>query len=105
MNSLHIAPAAQKDLLEIKKYITEDLENPDAALSTVSKITKTIRTLYDHALIGTPLSSIADVSSDYCFLSSGNYMVFYRVNDRDVYVDRILYGHRDYLRVLFPNLF
>ena len=42
MNSLHIAPAAQKDLLEIKKYITEDLENPDAALSTVSKITKTI---------------------------------------------------------------
>ena len=103
MNNLHLSPAAQDDLSEIKAYIAEDLENPQAALSTVSKITKTIRLLQEHALIGTPLSSVADVNSDYRYLVSGSYMVFYRVADKDVFIDRVLYGRRDYLRILFAD--
>ena len=103
MNNLHLSPAAQDDLSEIKAYIAEDLENPQAALSTVSKITKTIRLLQEHALIGTLLSSVADVNSDYRYLVSGSYMVFYRVSDKDVFIDRVLYGRRDYLRILFAD--
>ena len=41
MNNLHLSKEAQNDLAEIKAYITEELENPDAALATVSRITKT----------------------------------------------------------------
>ena len=103
MNKLHLSPEAQEDLSEIKAYIAEDLENPRAALSTVTKITKTIRMLQDHALIGTPLSAVADVNSDYRYLVSGNYMVFYRVAGKDVFIDRVLYGRRDYLRILFAD--
>lgn len=103
MNKLHLSPEAQEDLSEIKAYIAEDLENPQAALSTVMKITKTIRMLQDHALIGTPLSAVADVNSDYRYLVSGNYMVFYRVAGKDVFIDRVLYGRRDYLRILFAD--
>ena len=103
MNKLHLSPEAQEDLSEIKAYIAEDLENPQAALSTVMKITKTIRMLQDHALIGTPLSAMADVNSDYRYLVSGNYMVFYRVAGKDVFIDRVLYGRRDYLRILFAD--
>ena len=103
MNKLHLSPEAQEDLSEIKAYIAEDLENPQAALSTVTKITKTIRMLQDHALIGTPLSALADVNSDYRYLVSGNYMVFYRVAGKDVFIDRVLYGRRDYLRILFAD--
>lgn len=103
MNKLHLSPEAQEDLSEIKAYIAEDLENPQAALSTVTKITKTIRMLQDHALIGTPLSAVADVNSDYRYLVSGNYMVFYRVAGKDVFIDRVLYGRRDYLRILFAD--
>jgi len=51
-------------------------------------------------MIGTPLISVAEVDSDYRFLVSGKYMVFYRVTGKDIYVDRILYGRRDYLRIL-----
>ena len=104
MNKLHLSPEAQEDLSEIKAYIAEDLENPQAALSTVTKITKTIRMLQDHALIGTPLSAVADVNSDYRYLVSGNYMVFYRVAGKDVFIDRVLYGRRDYLRILFADI-
>lgn len=104
MSDLHLAPEAEDDLDEIKEHIAEDLENPQAALSIVSKIVKNIRMLRDHALIGAPLSSIADVDSDYRFLVSGSYMVFYRVNGSDVFIDRVLYGRRDYLRILFPDV-
>ena len=30
-------------------------------------------------------------------------MVFYRANGNDIYIDRVLYGRRDYLRVLFDK--
>lgn len=103
MNNLHLSEEAQSDLADIKDYIVKELENPIAALSTVRKITKEIRVLREHALIGTPLSSIADAEGDYRFLVTGNYLTFYRVQGSDVYVDRILYGRRDYLRTLFGD--
>ena len=104
MNNLYLSPEAQDDLSEIKAYIAEDLENPQAALSTVTKITKTIRMLQEHALIGVPLSAIADVNSDYRYLISGSYMIFYRVTGKDVFIDRVLYGRRDYPRILFGDI-
>ena len=104
MNNLYLSPEAQDDLSEIKAYIAEDLENPQAALSTVTKITKTIRMLQEHALIGVPLSAIADVNSDYRYLISGSYMIFYRVTGKDVFIDRVLYCRRDYLRILFGDI-
>ena len=50
------------------------------------------------------LSSIADVGTNHRFLVSGSYMVFYRVQGSNVYVDRILYGRSDYMSVLFKDL-
>ena len=103
MNNLHLSNEAQTDLADIKTYIAEDLENPQAAIATVRKITKAIRMLRDHALIGAPLSAAADADREYRFLVSGNYMIFYRVNGTDVYIDRVLYGRRDYMKVLFED--
>lgn len=103
MNNLHLSDEAQSDLVGIKQYIAEDLENPTAAIATVRRITKGIRSLREHALIGPPLSSIANVESDYRFLVTGNYISFYRVCGKEVYIDRVLYARRDYLRILFAN--
>ena len=101
MNNIYLSQEAQDDLVEIKAYIEDVLENPAAALSTVSKITKSLRVLRTFALAGAALSSIADVESDYRFVISGNYISFYRVRGNDVYIDRILYARCDYLRILF----
>lgn len=103
MNSLHLSEEAQNDLAEIKLYIAKELENPVAALATVSKITKKIRILENHARAGAPLSSITEIENNYRFLVSGNYLVFYRVCGKDIYIDRILYARRDYLRILFGD--
>lgn len=104
MNNLHLSEEAQNDLVEIKAYIEEELLNPSAALAAVSKITKSLRILKMYAKAGTPLSSIADAESDYRFIISGNYMSFYRTYENEVYVDRILYARRDYMRVLFGDV-
>lgn len=104
MNRLHFSPEAQADLTGIKEYISEDLENPIAAMSTVGKILEQIRSLGGQAFIGTPLSAVTDIESDYRFLVSGNYLIFYRAYGAEVYIDRVLYGRRDYLRILFDGL-
>ena len=52
---------------------------------------------------GPPLSSIMDIENDYRFITSGNYISFYRVCGSEVYIDRILYALRDYMRILFGN--
>lgn len=104
MNNLHLSEEARNDLAEIKAYIEKELLNPSAALATVSKITKDLRILRTYAKAGALLSSIADVESDYRFLVSGNYLSFYRTCGSEVYVDRILYARRDYMRVLFGDI-
>ena len=104
MNKLNISPEASNDLKEIKQYISEELENETAADNTVRKIIERIRQLEEHALIGAPLDSVVDVKSDYRYLVCGSYLVFYRAYKTDVYIDRVLYGRRDYMPVLFGQL-
>lgn len=31
-------------------------------------------------------------------------MAFYRVSEKNIYIDRVLYGKRNYLKVLFPDM-
>lgn len=103
MNRIYLSELAQDDLQTIKSYIEQDLESPGAALATVRRITKRIRILEEHAYAGARLSSITQIESDYRFLVCGRYLAFYHVNEKDVYIDRILYGSRDYLKVLFGD--
>ena len=98
---LHVSPEALDDLQGIREYIAGKLENPTAAQDTVSRITGAIRNLSDFPAIGAPLSSIIDMPTDYRFLVSGNYLVFYRQEGDGVYVVRVLYARRDYIRILF----
>lgn len=104
MNNIHLSEEAQNDLIKIRAYLEEELLNPSSALETISKITKGLRILRNYAQTGTPLSSVADIESDYRFIVSGNYVGFYRAYDQEIYVDRILYARRDYMRILFGDV-
>ncbi|MGM9542902.1 MAG: type II toxin-antitoxin system RelE/ParE family toxin [Candidatus Limivicinus sp.] len=103
MNRLHLSFDARTDLEEIREYISIELENPSAAANTIARITKELRILRSFAQAGAPLSSITNIQSEYRYLTVGNYMVFYRVLGPDVFIDRILYGKRNYLRTLLGN--
>jgi len=101
MFKLKISPKAKDDLAEIKEYISQELGNPQAALNLLIKITKKMRGLTEYPEMGTQLSSVVDIQTDYRFVVCDNYLVFYRCEDGSILVSRILYGRRDYMRVLF----
>ena len=103
-NKIHYSPESRRDLDDIWDYIVSELQNRSAAEHVVDCIMDAVDQLKNFAEMGTPLSSIADVGTDYRFLVSGNYMVFYRVRGSDVYIDRVLYGRSDYMSALFKDL-
>ena len=103
-NKIHYSPESRRDLDDIWDYIVSELQNRYAAERVIDRIIDAVDPLKKFAEMGTPLSSIADIGTDYRFLVSGNYMVFYRVQGNDVYIDRVLYGRSDYMSVLFKDL-
>ena len=103
-NKIHMAAQAQRDLDDIAEYILFDLSNPTAAMNIVEQIVKEIDELAKFPQMGAMLSSIAEVETNYRFLVIDQYLAFYRVMGSDIYVDRILYGRRDYLRILLDTL-
>ncbi len=103
MTKLHISDDARADLAEIKAYISDELGNPAAAKSTVKNITRRIRELQNFPLMGPALSSVSSVSSDFRYLVSGNYLIFYQVKQGEVYIARVMYGRRNYIQLLFEE--
>ena len=104
MTKIVYSPKARNDLDEIWTYISEKLLNPSAAEATVNGILDTIDMLQAQAEIGKPLYFSSDLFSGYRFLVYKNYLAFYRTSEDTVYIDRIIYGKRDYMRLLFRDL-
>lgn len=104
MLKLRINPVALQDLKEIKAYINNELCNPDAALRVISNIIKTYDGLTEMPFAGKNLSAVIDVETDFRYCISGSYLIFYRVDSEYVSIYRVLYGRRDYVRILFGDL-
>ncbi len=100
-HKIYYSVESRRDLNEIWDYIASELQNNSAAERIVTGILDSVQQLEDFAELGAPLSSIADVEGGFRFLVVGNYLTFYRIENGEVYIDRILYGRRDYLRILF----
>lgn len=103
MNNIHLSEEAQNDLVEIKAYIEEESAEPFRRLGN-RKHDYQKSPYFTHLCPGgRTLSSVTDIESDYRFIVSGNYISFYRAYGKEVYVDRILYARRDYMRILFGD--
>ncbi len=103
MAEIKYSPQALDDLKQTKKYITEELCSESAAIRTVSGITERVRMLADFPESGAPLSSVVNFDTDYRYLVCGSYTVFYRHIHNTVFVIRVLYGRRDFMRILFED--
>ena len=104
MAEIKFSPDALADLKQTRTYITEELCSEQAANNTISKIMKHIRMLADFPETGAPLSSIVNIATDHRFLVCGNYTAFYRYELNTVFIVRVLYGRRDFMRILFGEV-
>ncbi|MEE1035124.1 MAG: type II toxin-antitoxin system RelE/ParE family toxin [Agathobacter sp.] len=101
MATVLFSPEALNDLEEIKSYIQDDLENDIAAANTLKKIFDRILELESFPKMGALLNSVTNTDNSYRYLLCNNYTAFYRIEKDSVYIVRVLYGRRDYLRILF----
>lgn len=99
--SIHYSKKALSDLDEIKDYISTVLANPIAADSVINGILETIDLLEEQPLLGKPLYFDNDLFSGFRYLIYHNYLAFYHTESDDTFIDRVLYGKSDYLRILF----
>ncbi len=102
-NTLHYSPDSLQDLDEIFDYIALKKQNPIAARNTVLGIREAIADLKTLDNIGVRAFLPNNLETDYRFVKHNNYLVFYRQDGTDVYIDRIIYGKRDYIQILFGN--
>lgn len=97
------SPAAAADLEEINEYIAGELCSPAAARNVIGGILDAAEKLEDFPNMGTPLCAVTDMESDCRFIAVRGDTVFYRSSGGCVYIDRILHGRRDYMRILFGD--
>ena len=100
MTQVKLSAAAKADLQETRRYISSVLSNPSASKQTMKRITSYLHTLEQFPEAGTSVL-IPGSPAAYRDLVCGSYMVFYHIHIEEVMVDRILYGRRDYLSILF----
>ena len=98
--SINYSPKALQDLDDTWDYISKDLFNPEAADNVINAILDAVDNLGDFPESGAPLEPHLDLDTPYRFVTAGNYIAFYRFEDDTVYVDRILYKKRNYVKLL-----
>ena len=105
LRRIEYSPRALKDLDGIWDYIEKELCNPSAAQNTVEGIMDKIDILMSFPEAGAKLEFENGLNSGYLYVSFKNYIAFYRLGSDDiVYIDRVVYSGRDYMRILFPNI-
>ena len=97
---LFYSPLSQRDLDDIFDYIANEIENPLAARDTVDAILNRAEDLETFPFIGSIVECLPFASDAYRFLGVKNYLIFYRVTETEIFIDRILYAKREYRTLL-----
>lgn len=85
-----LSTQARQDLKDIKDYIAQD--SLDRAEQFVKAIAKRLQSLANFPSMGRRYEAIAPNLRG---LPIGNYIIFYRVTEQSLSVERILSGYRD----------
>lgn len=95
---LEYLPVARKDMLEITKYISQDLCNPQAAEKIITTIIKKLELLTDFPYVNPIHIFIRPLEKEYRKFRVKNYTVFYYVDEysKTIVVARVVYSKRDF---------
>lgn len=92
---------SKKSELQIKNifdYVFGMSSDKDTAKIFVDGILDKTEILKKHAFVGTQLVLIDNIVTQYRYLRYKDYLIFYRVDEKKVYIDRILSAKQDYVK-------
>lgn len=96
--NLRFLSIAEEDIAEIISFIAAD--NLKAAESLADKIEKNLESLSNNPLLGkTPSDSDLKLVG-YSYLIIENYLLFYTIERKTIFIHRILHGARNYKSLL-----
>lgn len=103
MAKITVSKEARKDLVSIRQYIDEELQNPSAAQRIIGLLKKSILSLETFPDRGRPLDAIIPVHTEYRYLVCENYCVFYLSTGDEVVIVRILHQRQNSIKALFSD--
>ena len=103
MAEIVISPSAKADMQEIADYISREKHSPGAAARLVRRFREEMGSLREFPESGAQLLTPGKERCSYRFLVCGTHLIFYHTDRVTGMVDRVLYGRRDYLALLFGN--
>ena len=97
-----LSAEARRDLKGIQNYIVNEHESPQAVFKVTETILERIEDLIGFPDTGTLLSPKVNFPTNYRYARAAGYLIFHRHESDVIFIDRIIYGKRDYLSILFP---
>lgn len=85
---------AEEDFTEIVSYISAD--NPKAAIAIANKIEKNLELLSENPLMGRIPRDEEIRKLRYRYLIVQKHIIFYTIENKTIYIHRILHSTRDY---------
>jgi len=100
---LEYLPAALKDMIDIIRYISIELKNPDAANRLAVELVDTAESVLTFPYATSVYQSIRPLKHEYRKILVQNYLLFYWVDEEKklVTIARVIYAKRDYGRLLY----
>lgn len=102
MYNVLFLPLAQNDLVEIVRYIANDLHNKQAANRLADEIIKATDMLAEFPYAYPVYTPIRSVKNEYRKISVQNYLIFYTVEEKakTVTITRVIYAKRDFDKLI-----
>lgn len=92
---------AISDLDDIYEYISSETASESIAQEYVARVLHIIENLEIMPEMGTQLKQVTPIAGGYRFLVAESHLAFYRLEEKTVYIDRILHKRQEYIRILF----
>lgn len=89
---------------EIYQYVLSKSNDEDTAKRFVNELIDKTEILKTQAFVGRQLEIIDNIVTQYRFLVYKDYLIFYRVDENKVYIDRILNLKMDYVKEFIKEI-
>ena len=103
MYQLEYLPIAAQDMVEIARYISNELSNPSAALNLANEMVEAAESLRYFPYSKPVHLTAKPLKHEYRRLTVKNYVMFYWVNEAEklIVISRVIYARRDFDKLLF----
>jgi plasmid stabilization system protein ParE len=82
------------------EYIRQDLKNPIAAKRLKDEVKEAYKKIKENPFMYPAVPDEYLASRGFRFTMVKNYMLFYKVKEKQINMDRFLYGPRDWMNIL-----